>query len=311
MHPRRPPPPRSRSGTLSCRLLPPPSQGALERERRDRPPPPPLLRDQLLRLREAPLRPQQRPRRAQPRRPLGHRRGALAEAPRALLVAPPGRGARQPPKPRRARPDAPPALPAAGAPAARGRVGRVHRVCVHVPARPRADAPQHADDRPGLLGGVGHRRQDSQDGGDPRRAPQPSLARRAGQTPQALPPLSGASSPTHAAAGLYRGMGATLLGVGPSLAINFGVYETLSAKWRRATHHPGPPSPKLHRRTLPAAPGARCRLAARRGGRSLSAAPPSLARAPQANRARGESCGGEPRRRERRRALLRHHLLPA
>lgn len=31
--------------------------------------------------------------------------------------------------------------------------------------------------------------------------------------------------------GLYKGMGATLLGVGPNIAINFCVYETLKARW--------------------------------------------------------------------------------
>ncbi|XP_034704407.1 mitochondrial substrate carrier family protein B-like isoform X2 [Vitis riparia] len=31
--------------------------------------------------------------------------------------------------------------------------------------------------------------------------------------------------------GLYKGLGATLLGVGPSIAINFSVYETLRSSW--------------------------------------------------------------------------------
>ena len=31
--------------------------------------------------------------------------------------------------------------------------------------------------------------------------------------------------------GLYKGLGATLLGVGPAIAINFCVYETLKANW--------------------------------------------------------------------------------
>jgi solute carrier family 25 phosphate transporter 23/24/25/41 len=31
--------------------------------------------------------------------------------------------------------------------------------------------------------------------------------------------------------GLYKGLGATLLGVGPNLAINFCVYETLKSLW--------------------------------------------------------------------------------
>ncbi|RZC84221.1 hypothetical protein C5167_047000 [Papaver somniferum] len=35
-----------------------------------------------------------------------------------------------------------------------------------------------------------------------------------------------------AAFGLYKGLGATLLGVGPSLAISFAVYETLRASWQ-------------------------------------------------------------------------------
>ncbi|KAF8396833.1 hypothetical protein HHK36_018468 [Tetracentron sinense] len=32
--------------------------------------------------------------------------------------------------------------------------------------------------------------------------------------------------------GVYKGLGATLLGVGPSLAISFSVYETLRSYWR-------------------------------------------------------------------------------
>ncbi|CAI7877014.1 unnamed protein product [Closterium sp. NIES-53] len=41
--------------------------------------------------------------------------------------------------------------------------------------------------------------------------------------------------------GLYKGMGATLLGVGPNLAINFCVYETVKANWVR--RHPEMPVP--------------------------------------------------------------------
>ncbi|CAI5952143.1 unnamed protein product [Closterium sp. NIES-65] len=41
--------------------------------------------------------------------------------------------------------------------------------------------------------------------------------------------------------GLYKGMGATLLGVGPNLAINFCVYETVKANWVR--RHPDMPVP--------------------------------------------------------------------
>ncbi|KAL5991688.1 hypothetical protein ACLOJK_012597 [Asimina triloba] len=33
--------------------------------------------------------------------------------------------------------------------------------------------------------------------------------------------------------GLYKGLGATLLGVGPSIAISFAVYETLRSSWRQ------------------------------------------------------------------------------
>lgn len=41
--------------------------------------------------------------------------------------------------------------------------------------------------------------------------------------------------------GLYKGMGATLLGVGPAIAINFCVYETLKANWGATTREsPGP-----------------------------------------------------------------------
>ncbi|KAM1053940.1 hypothetical protein FF1_001392 [Malus domestica] len=36
--------------------------------------------------------------------------------------------------------------------------------------------------------------------------------------------------------GLYKGLGATLLGVGPSIAISFSVYETLRASWQ--SHRP-------------------------------------------------------------------------
>lgn len=41
----------------------------------------------------------------------------------------------------------------------------MHRLRVHLPARPRADAPQHADDRASVLWGVGDHQQDSADGG--------------------------------------------------------------------------------------------------------------------------------------------------
>eukprot|EP00897_Mesotaenium_endlicherianum_P004328 jgi/Mesen1/3923/ME000209S02935 len=37
--------------------------------------------------------------------------------------------------------------------------------------------------------------------------------------------------------GLYKGMGATLLGVGPNIAINFCVYETLKSQWLLASPH--------------------------------------------------------------------------
>ncbi|CAL8999952.1 unnamed protein product, partial [Prunus brigantina] len=32
--------------------------------------------------------------------------------------------------------------------------------------------------------------------------------------------------------GLYKGLGATLLGVGPSIAISFSVYEALRSFWQ-------------------------------------------------------------------------------
>ncbi|XP_010534553.1 PREDICTED: mitochondrial substrate carrier family protein B isoform X2 [Tarenaya hassleriana] len=37
--------------------------------------------------------------------------------------------------------------------------------------------------------------------------------------------------------GLYKGLGATLLGVGPSIAISFSVYETLRSYWRSNRSH--------------------------------------------------------------------------
>ncbi|OVA17766.1 Mitochondrial carrier protein [Macleaya cordata] len=37
--------------------------------------------------------------------------------------------------------------------------------------------------------------------------------------------------------GLYKGLGATLLGVGPSLAISFAVYETLRSSWQSLRAH--------------------------------------------------------------------------
>ncbi|XP_068668468.1 uncharacterized protein [Aristolochia californica] len=37
--------------------------------------------------------------------------------------------------------------------------------------------------------------------------------------------------------GLYKGLGATLLGVGPSIAISFSVYETLRSSWRSRRPH--------------------------------------------------------------------------
>lgn len=40
--------------------------------------------------------------------------------------------------------------------------------------------------------------------------------------------------------GLYRGMGATLLQVGPSLAINYAAYETLRSRWLAATDRDTP-----------------------------------------------------------------------
>ncbi|CAN6442874.1 unnamed protein product [Victoria cruziana] len=40
--------------------------------------------------------------------------------------------------------------------------------------------------------------------------------------------------------GLYKGMGATLLGVGPSIAISFCVYETLRSSWQLQRPHDSP-----------------------------------------------------------------------
>ncbi|CAM6116235.1 unnamed protein product [Calypogeia fissa] len=40
--------------------------------------------------------------------------------------------------------------------------------------------------------------------------------------------------------GLYKGLGATLLGVGPNLAINFCVYETLKSLWLENSPHSSP-----------------------------------------------------------------------
>eukprot|EP00250_Pteridium_aquilinum_P008690 c18137_g1_i1 orf=439-1545(+) len=41
--------------------------------------------------------------------------------------------------------------------------------------------------------------------------------------------------------GLYKGLGATLLGVGPNIAMNFAVYETLKSAWaERSSEPPGP-----------------------------------------------------------------------
>ena len=42
------------------------------------------------------------------------------------------------------------------------------------------------------------------------------------------------------ATGLYRGMGATLLQVAPSLAINYAAYETLRSHWLAATDRSTP-----------------------------------------------------------------------
>ncbi|KAF8395175.1 hypothetical protein HHK36_019117 [Tetracentron sinense] len=40
--------------------------------------------------------------------------------------------------------------------------------------------------------------------------------------------------------GLYKGLGATLLGVGPSIAISFSVYETLRCSWQSRRPHDSP-----------------------------------------------------------------------
>ncbi|KAJ0984048.1 hypothetical protein J5N97_002404 [Dioscorea zingiberensis] len=40
--------------------------------------------------------------------------------------------------------------------------------------------------------------------------------------------------------GLYKGLGATLLGVGPSLAISFSVYDTSKSRWRSERPHDSP-----------------------------------------------------------------------
>ncbi|KAK9283054.1 hypothetical protein L1049_011282 [Liquidambar formosana] len=40
--------------------------------------------------------------------------------------------------------------------------------------------------------------------------------------------------------GLYKGLGATLLGVGPSLAISFSVYDTLRSSWQSQRPHDSP-----------------------------------------------------------------------
>lgn len=42
-------------------------------------------------------------------------------------------------------------------------------------------------------------------------------------------------------AGLYRGLGATLLQVAPSLAVNYCAYETLRSLWMQQTHNDGSP----------------------------------------------------------------------